>query len=110
MYCLALKLSRSHNTSPHLELSQKRPHSHTLCPINPGITLMKDLKKVISVFRPVNEKVIVFEHGGMPITTGLNVKDLMCLSGCIFGDPDCVVQRCTKCDRTGAIYQIECIS
>ena len=56
-------------------------------PITPGSDLKKELNKVINESRPVNDKVLVIEDGGMPIMTGLKVKDLMRSMGCIFRIP-----------------------
>ena len=70
--------------------------------------LRSNLSRAINSIHPENEKVLVIEDGGMPITQGLKIKDPLRPSGCIFNDSRCPVKEGIDCDRTGVIYKIEC--
>ena len=79
------------------------------CPTTPGSQLKISLNKVVN---PVNSiyRTQVIEDGGMPVHCGLMVRDPMRPSGCIYGDPNCMITSNQRCDQSGCIYRIECIT
>ena len=77
------------------------------CPVTPGGILQTKLSQAINMSKK-NNKVQVIEDGGKPIYCGLRVNDPMRPKGCIFKDPNCIVDTKFPCDVTGAVYRIEC--
>ena len=79
------------------------------CPTTPGSLLKISLNKVVN---PVNStyRTQVIEDGGMPVHCDLMVSDPMRPSGCIYGDPNCMITSNHRCDQSGCIYRIECIT
>jgi hypothetical protein len=61
-----------------------------------------------SVVSPDGAKTKVIENGGIPITRGIRKADPFRQEGCMFQDPDCIVEGKTFCGTMGACYQITC--
>ena len=77
------------------------------CPVTPGATLKRSLNSQINAGKS-DQRTKIIEDGGLPIHIGLKTKDPMRTSGCIFGDPNCIVKSNQQCDRMGVIYNIQC--
>ena len=48
------------------------------------------------------------EDGGRTIHSGLKMRDPMRPKGCVFSDPNCMVEEDSQCDRQRVVYKITC--
>ena len=78
------------------------------CIATPQGILKKRLNQAINDKNGPN--ILVIEDGGKPITAGLTTADPMREDGCIFKDDNCIVNRGDRCDKTGLVYKIHCVS
>ena len=54
--------------------------------------------------------ILVVEDGGNPVTTGPTFADLKRKDGCIFQDSGCIVDSGERCDKSGLVCKIQCIT
>ena len=78
------------------------------CMAIPQGILKKRLNQVLN--RENGPHILVVEDGGNPVTTGLTTADPKRKDGCIFQDSGCIVDSGERCDKSGLVYKIQCIT
>jgi hypothetical protein len=82
----------------------------TLCTAPTPNSELRDqiVKKLTGVVTADGTKTKVIEVGGVPISIGIKKADPFQKTGCMFGDPECIVEEKTSCGVMSACYQILC--
>ena len=77
------------------------------CDPTPGSVLCKTLKKVLNP-EGTQERTLVVEEGGIPVTAQVRRNDPFFNGSCRYGDSECMAKEGVDCGTSGCLYEATC--